>query len=323
MRDYAGALSSAITIGVSACLLGEKVRYDGSHKHDHYLTDVLGRYVRFLPVCPEVDCGMPVPREAMHLEGDPAAPRLVTRNSRRDLTAQMAAWCEATVAALAGEGLCGFIFKKDSPSSGLYRVKVYGVGGMPAKTGSGLFAAGVARHFPLLPLEEEGRLHDAALRENFLARVFAYARWRELRAAPAALGELVAFHSRHKLQLMAHSPEHYRELGVLVARGRDFPWPELVARYEERFMAALARHATLSKNCNVLHHLLGYFKKQLAGAEKREMLELIEEYRRGVVPLLVPLTLLKHYINKYDAPYLRQQTYLSPHPAELMLRNHV
>ena len=173
MDMYEGNRESAIIIGVSACLLGQKVRYDGGHKHDHYITDTLGRFFRFLPICPEVECGMTIPREAMHLEGDPASPRLVTIRSRTDKTEQMLSFCHRRVRELEAADLCGFIFKKDSPSSGLHRVKVYATGGMPAKSGSGLFAAAVAHHFPLLPLEEEGRLNDPCIRENFIERVFA------------------------------------------------------------------------------------------------------------------------------------------------------
>ena len=178
-------MSDTIKIGVSSCLLGEPVRYDGGHKHDHYITAILGAYFSFVPVCPEVGCGLPIPREAMRLEGDPAAPRLLTHKSRVDLTAQMQAFCAAKVRELEQENLCGFIFKKDSPSSGLFHVKVY-QNGMDVKLGRGLFAAAVAQHFPLLPLEEEGRLGDPLLRENFIERVFSYRRWKDLRGGPVA-----------------------------------------------------------------------------------------------------------------------------------------
>jgi len=323
MDIYEGNLESAITIGVSSCLLGHKVRYDGGHKHDHYISDTLGRFFRFLPVCPEVECGMTIPREAMRLEGDPDSPRLVSSRSRIDKTEQMRSYCERRVRELGNEELCGFIFKKNSPSSGLFRVKVYAGSGMPAKNGRGLFAAAMARHFPLLPLEEEGRLNDPAIRENFIERVFACARWRQFLRSTPGVGELVAFHARCKLQLMAHSPAIYREMGALVAHGRELAWEELLQRYEALSMKALALNATVSKNCNVLQHIMGYFKNDLTSEEKSELLEVIEQYRHNLVPLVVPLTLLKHYIAKYSQEYLRQQHYLSPHPAELMLRNHV
>jgi len=315
-------MTDSITIGVSSCLLGEHVRYDGGHKHDRYITDTLGCYFRFLPVCPEVGCGLPIPREAMRLEGDPANPRLMTGKSRIDLTDRMLAFCAAKVKELEGADLCGFIFKKDSPSSGLFRVKVYNKG-VATKSGSGLFAAAVARHFPMLPMEEEGRLNDPLLRENFIERVFSYRRWKNFLAAGPTLGRLVEFHTAHKLLMMAHSPEVYRAMGKLVAHGRELPLPELLRSYEELFLKGLRLHATTKKNTNVLQHMMGYFKQQLSAEEKTELLEVIGQYHDGLTPLVVPLTLLNHYVRKYDQQYLKGQVYLSPHPAQLMLRNHV
>jgi len=315
-------LLAPVTIGVSSCLLGEPVRYDGGHKHDRYITDILGRYFRFLPVCPEVGCGLPVPREAMRLEGDPANPRLVTHGSRRDLTDLMQAYSTKMLSELEAADLCGFIFKKGSPSSGLFRVKVYNAG-IPAKSGSGIFAAAVARHFPLLPLEEEGRLNDPIIRENFIERVFCYRRWKDFLASDPSLGHLVAFHTAHKLLMMAHCPEIYRAMGALVAHGRQLPTGELLLKYEELFMKGLARHATIKKNTNVLQHLMGYFKRRLSTEEKEELQEVIDQYHEQQVPLIVPLTLIKHYVAKYDESYLKGQVYLSPHPAQLMLSNHV
>jgi len=311
-----------IKIGVSACLLGEKVRYDGGHKHDRYITDTLGRFFRFVPVCPEVGCGLPVPREAMRLERDGETVRLVTNKTRIDHTDRMLAWSARQVAELEQEDLCGFIFKKDSPSSGLFNVKVYSRG-MPAKTGRGLFARAVTEHFPLLPVEEEGRLHDMGLRENFIGRVFAFRRWKDLLAEGKTVGRLVEFHTAHKLLVMAHSPEIYRELGKLVAHGKEMPRDELFSRYQEFFMKALACHATVRKNTNVLQHIAGYFKKELTAEEKAELQEVIGEYHQRLVPLIVPVTLLRHYIRKYGQEYLLKQVYLSPTPQELMLRNHV
>jgi len=316
-------MNNSIKVGVSACLLGEKVRYDGGHKHDRYITDTLGRFFTFVPVCPEVESGMPTPREAMRLEGDPSVPRLMTRSSRIDKTGQMLFFCRAKVAELEKADLCGFIFKKDSPSSGLFRVKVYDDNGMPKKSGSGLFAAAVAEHFPLLPMEEEGRLFDANLRENFIERVFSYRRWKDFLGDSPDIGGLVAFHTGQKLLMMAHSPKHYREMGVLVAHGKEIGKEELFRRYEELFMTGLAVQATAKKNSNVLQHIMGYFKKELSPAEKAELQEVIIGYHDHLLPLIVPITLLRHYVNKYGQPYLQGQVYLSPHPAELMLRNHV
>jgi len=315
-------MDKPITLGISSCLVGEKVRYDGGHRHDHYLTDTLGKVFRFVPVCPEVGSGLSTPREAMRLEGDPASPRLVTRTSRIDLTERLQAYSLRRVAELQGEELCGFIFKKNSPSSGLHRVKVY-QDGKPAKQGRGLFAAEVVRQFPFLPVEEEGRLTDPGLRENFIERVFTYARWRAfLRGAPD-LGGLVEFHSAHKLLVMAHSTTLYRELGALVGNGKQLQKAELFQRYEELLMMAMALCATVKKHTNVLMHIMGYFKAGLSHDEKEEMLELIRQYHDHLVPLVVPVTMLKHYCLKFNDSYLRGQLYLSPHPVELALRNHV
>jgi uncharacterized protein YbgA (DUF1722 family)/uncharacterized protein YbbK (DUF523 family) len=315
-------MSNPITIGVSSCLLGEKVRYDGGHKHDRYITDTLGRFFRFVPVCPEVGCGLPIPREAMRLEGDPAAPRLVTSRTGIDLTEQMLDFCRRKVVELEQQDLCGFIFKKDSPSSGLFRVKVY-TGGMPAKTGRGLFADALVKHLPLLPVEEEGRLYDMNIRENFIERVFALRSWKDFLLGQRGMGDLVAFHTTRKLQIMAHSPEIYRELGKLVAEGKGLDREVLLVRYRELLLRALSLQATVKKNTNVLSHIMGYFKKQLAPGEKEELLEVLRQYHDQLLPLIVPITLLKHYVRKYEQEYLKSQSYLNPHPLELMLRNHV
>lgn len=307
-------MASTLKIGVSSCLLGEKVRYDGGHKHDRYLTDVLGPLVSFVPVCPEVGAGLPVPRETMRLEGDPGAPRLVTTRSRVDLTERMAAFCREQVESLEREELCGFIFKKDSPSSGLHRVKVYNRG-VAARSGRGLFAQAVTDHFPHLPVEEEGRLSDPTLRENFLERIFAYRRWKDFCRDDGGLGGLVRFHACHKLQLMSHNPQLYREIGRLVASGKSLGREELLGRYEGLFMRTLGYRATARKHIDVLMHMMGYFKQQLSADEKAELLELFGRYRQGAVPLAAPLTLIKHYVRTFDQGYLKQQTYLDPYPA--------
>lgn len=315
-------MGKAIKIGVSSCLLGEHVRYDGGHKRDPYVADILGRYFQFIPVCPEVGAGLAIPREPMHLEGDADDPKLMTIKSRVDLTPLMASFCESKVRDLEKEDLCGFIFKKGSPSSGLFRVKVYNKG-MPTKAGRGLFAAAVVKHFPLLPVEEEGRLHDDDIRENFIERIFAYRRWKDFLAGGGGAKELIEFHTDHKLLLLSHSPELYRQLGRLVAHVKEVPTEELFVSYESLFMKALSLNATAAKNTNVLQHALGYFKKELTAAEKGEMLDLIRQYHDHLVALVVPLTLLKHYVYKFDQKYLKRQLYLNPHPQELMLRNHV
>jgi uncharacterized protein YbgA (DUF1722 family)/uncharacterized protein YbbK (DUF523 family) len=315
-------MGERIRIGVSACLLGQPVRFDGSHKHDRYLTGTLAEYLEFVPVCPEVEAGFPVPRESMRLVGDPDRPRLVTTRSGVDHTERMAAWAEKRVRELEAENLCGFIFKSDSPSSGLERVKVYNEKGMAEKKGVGIFARAFTRHFPLLPVEEEGRLNDAKLRETFIEQIFTLKRWREMLALPAAMKHLVDFHARHKLLVLAHSPVHARLMGKLVADGRRRPYRELCADYERQLLEALRMKTTVKKNLNVLQHIMGYFKRQLTADEKQELLEVLDQYRLEIVPLIVPITLLNHYVRKYDEPYLKQQLYLNPHPLALKLRNH-
>ncbi len=312
-----------IRMGVSACLMGEKVRYDGQSKLDSYITGTLGEWFEFVPVCPEFELGLGVPRETMRLEGDPDHPRLMTGKTRRDLTEPMKDWCKKRVAELEKEELCGFIFKSRSPSSGAFRVKVYQADGMPVKAGRGLFAAAFMNHFPYLPVEEEGRLNDPALRENFIERVFTLKRWREMLAENPTRGGLVKFHERHKYLLMSHSIPHYRQMGRIVADMKGHDLPQIQSAYFEQLMDALQLRATVSKHTNVLQHLAGYFKKELQPDEKQELVETIGRYKQGDFPLIVPVTLLNHYIRKYREPYLSEQYYLQPHPVELRLRNHV
>ncbi|MDO9631251.1 MAG: DUF523 and DUF1722 domain-containing protein [Humidesulfovibrio sp.] len=310
-------------VGVSRCLLGEKVRYDGGHKLDHFLAEVLGRHVDYVPVCPEVECGLGVPREAMRLVGDAESPRLVTIRSGVDLTERMRGWASSRVEELASEPLCGFVFKYGSPSSGMSRVKVYPeAGGSPLLKGRGLFAAAFMERFPILPVEDEGRLNDDNLRENFIERVFVMQRWRELEAKGLTLRGLVDFHTRHKLLIMAHSVEHYRSLGRLVATARELPVEVLRSQYLCGLMEALRLTATVKKQSNVLAHVMGYFKRQLSADEKRELLDVLDAYARELLPLIVPVTLLNHYVRKFDEAYLAGQWYLHAHPAELKLRNH-
>jgi uncharacterized protein YbgA (DUF1722 family)/uncharacterized protein YbbK (DUF523 family) len=312
-----------IRMGVSSCLMGEKVRFDGQHKHDSYVTGTLGRWFEFVPVCPEFELGLGVPRESMRLEGDPEHPRLMTNKTRKDLTEPMLNWCDKRLGGLEQENLGGFIFKSKSPSSGMERVKVYSENGMPSNNGRGLFANAFMNKFPLLPVEEEGRLHDPALRESFIERVFTLKRWREMLAEDNTRGGLVKFHERHKYLIMSHSIPHYRELGRIVSDMKGKKLPALQADYLTKLMEALRLRATVKKHVNVLQHLAGYFKKQLNADEKLELVETIETYKQENFPLIVPVTLINHYIRKYQEPYLGQQYYLQPHPLELCLRNQV
>jgi uncharacterized protein YbgA (DUF1722 family)/uncharacterized protein YbbK (DUF523 family) len=313
-----------IRVGVSTCLLGEEVRYDGGHKLDRYLVNTLGRFFEWVPVCPEVEMGLPTPRESMRLIGEPEAPRLIAPKSGTDYTAQMQAWAKQRVEQLAETKLHGFIFKKDSPSSGLFRVKVYNEHGMAQRNGTGMFPREVMNRFPLLPLEEEGRLNDMPLRENFIERVFAYYRWTELLENEPTPGGLVRFHTAHKLTLMAHSPVHYQEMGRLVAQAGSLPWDELSDTYGRQLMEGLQVLGKPGKHVNVMQHLMSFLKTHLSSEDKAELLALMEDYRQGLVPPIVPLTLLKHHLHRHPVPdWVHQQVYLNPYPKELMLRNHV
>jgi len=312
-----------IKLGISACLLGQKVRYDGGHKQDRFITDTLGKFVEFVPVCPEVECGLGVPREAMRLVGTPDSPRLVTIHTKQDNTERMVRWAGEKIVHLKKEGLCGFIFKSNSPTSGMERIKVYNKDGIPVKKGVGVFSRIFIDHFPLLPVEDEGRLHDPSLRENFLESLFIMKHWREFILQEPGLRHLVDFHTRHKFLILSHSPKDYRLLGKLVAQAGEIPHQELYARYQTLLMTALNLKTTVKKNVNVLFHVMGFFKKILSTSEKEELLEVIDNYRLGYIPLIVPITLLNHYVRKYDQGYLMNQYYLNPHPVELKLRNHV
>ena len=317
-------MSDKIRLGISSCLLGAEVRYNGGHKLDRYLRDVLGAYVEYVPVCPEVEVGLPIPRETLRLVRNEAGEvRLVFSRSGEDMTERMETWTRERVRQLEQERLDGFVFKAKSPSSGMERVKVYDRKGVPKNSGVGVFARIFMEHFPLLPVEEEGRLNDPGLRENFITAVFTLKRWRLLCARGRTAGNLVEFHSDHKLLLLAHSEKIYRDLGRLVAAAGTLPAEELFSRYQSDLQEALSLKTTVKKHINVLQHILGYFKRDLSADEKREALELIDRYRNGLVPLIVPLTLLNHFIRKYDQPYLQRQVYLNPHPQELKLFNHV
>ena len=308
---------------MSACLLGNPVRYDGGHKRHPFLTDLLGPFVDWIAVCPEVEAGFGTPRESMHLVQDGRDVRLLTLRTRRDVTRQLQDAVDARVRQLASLDLDGYVLKKDSPSCGLYRVKVYGESGPGTRTGRGLFAAGLAGAQPLLPLEEEGRLSDPTLRETFIERLFAYRRLRELGASPPLrAGDLMRFHARHKLLLLAHVPAAYARLGRLVATAKGRVARGLFDEYATGFMEALAVPATRGRHVNVLQHMAGYFDAADADS-RRELNATIADYGHGLVPLVVPLTLIAHHARRLEVAYLLEQVYLQPHPKELMLRNHV
>jgi uncharacterized protein YbgA (DUF1722 family)/uncharacterized protein YbbK (DUF523 family) len=312
-----------IRLGVSSCLLGNEVRFDGGHKRDRFVTDLLGSFVEWVPVCPEVEAGMDTPRPALRLIEDRDGVRMVEIKSGRDHTRVMQRYSAKRVRALRDLDLCGYILKKDSPSCGMTRVKVYREKGMAARRGRGLYASVLMEAYPNLPFEDEGRLNDAVLRENFIERVFTYRRIRELFRGRWTAGQVVAFHTAHKLQLMAHSTVAYRELGRLVATVKQKPCAAFREQYESKLMAALERPASRGRNANVLQHAAGHLKEKLDPSARGELAELVHDYRKGLVPLVVPITLIGHHVRRHHIEYLKGQVFLEPHPKELMLRNHV
>jgi uncharacterized protein YbgA (DUF1722 family)/uncharacterized protein YbbK (DUF523 family) len=310
-------------IGISSCLLGQKVRFDGGHKRDTFLVETFGQFVDWVPVCPEVEVGLGTPRDTLRLVRRADAVRMVNNRTGEDISGPMRAWAAKRVEWLAQQDLSGYILKKDSPSCGMERVKVYDANGMSAKAGRGLFADALISRLPDLPVEEEGRLTDPRLRDNFVERVFAYGRLKTFFSGRWTVGGLVAFHTAHKLALLAHSPSAYAALGRLAAAAKTTARAELQAQYREGFMAGLSVVATTRKHTNVLMHILGYLRKTLDEESRREMGLAIEDYRIGLVPLIVPITLVRHHVRRTGERYLAGQIYLDPHPKELMLRNHV
>lgn len=309
-----------LKLAISACLLGAEVRFNGGHKESRLCSRTLAEHFDFVALCPEVAIGMGTPRPAIRLVGDPQAPR-TQGSSRQDLDVTQALQDYGTRMAAELDDICGYIFMQKSPSCGLERVKVYQDNGYPAAHGSGLYSSAFCKLRPDLPVEEDGRLNDPVLRENFLTRVYAYAEWQRLLANGLSRRAIIEFHARYKYQLMAHNPLQYKALGRLLGElGRHDPH-ELGPRYFSQLMAALRKCATRGTHSNVLQHLCGYLKQSLSGTEKQELQELITQYRSGIVPLVVPLTLLKHHFRQHPHDYVAQQAYLQPHPENLSLRN--
>lgn len=315
--------SYPLRIGISRCLLGDQVRYDGGHERNSFLVDVLGRFVEWVPVCPEVEVGMPIPRDAIRLAGNPGNPRIETVRGGHDVTTTMTRFSEQRVQQLEGLDLSGYVFKKGSPSCGMERVRVFNQHGMPSRDGVGVFARAFVERFPLIPIEEEGRLCNPVLRENFIERIFSYQRWRSLLSGRVDRQAVIEFHTIHKYALLAHSRADYQALGRLVAQAHLFRPHDLFQHYGEIFMSALKVKATVRKHVSVLHHLVSHFKANLEPAERSELDGVIDDYHKGLVPLVVPLTLVKHYVTTFDISYIRNQVYLNPHPKELMLLNRV
>lgn len=307
-------------LGISACLLGAEVRYNGGHKLSALCSQALAEHVEFVPVCPEVAIGLGVPRETIRLVGDPVAPRALGSRSQVDHSADLYNFGTRMAAEL--DGICGYIFMQKSPSCGLERVKVYQANGYPAEGGGrGLYASAFCAARPDLPVEEDGRLNDPVLRENFLTRVFAYAEWQDLLATGPTRRTITDFHARYKYQLMANNPPQYKAIGRLLGDLGQHDPVEFAPRYFSQLMTALRRCATRGTHSNVLQHLCGYLKQSLSPPEKQELGHLIEQYRSGIVPLVVPLTLLKHHFRHHPDDYIARQAYLQPHPENLSLRN--
>jgi uncharacterized protein YbgA (DUF1722 family)/uncharacterized protein YbbK (DUF523 family) len=311
-----------IRIGASRCLLGDRVRYDGQHKRDRYVTDVLGKYFEFVAVCPEVEIGMPIPRPPIRLVrigGD------IRVRGVRDPSADYTELLDGHFAQVADTlaGIRGYILKRGSPSCGMERVKIYDEDGVTVDYGVGRFAKALMEARPTLPVEEEGRLNDARLRDNFVTRVFAYDRWRTFVGHTPTVGGLQEFHARHKMLLLAHNQAGYRRLGPLVAAARSDSLGETLCTYEEGFMTTLTRKASPRSHANVLQHLAGHLKHNIDADCRTELQEIIARYRRELVPLVVPLTLLRHPFRRHPKPWVQEQVYLDPHPHELMLHNRV
>ncbi|MCB2224675.1 MAG: DUF523 and DUF1722 domain-containing protein [Actinobacteria bacterium] len=314
-------MTERLRLGISECLLGRKVRWDGGHKHDRYLTDTLGEWVEWVPTCPEVEIGLGTPRPPIRIVATGKGDRLVVRKTGEDITGRMTAWAEQALEGFAG--VDGFVLKKDSPSCGMERVRRHHGDQQVTRDGRGVFAAALLERYPLLPVEEEGRLNDPGLREHFVARVFAYRRWKDFLATGPSAGALVAFHAANKMALHSHHPGEYRALGRLVAGAGTTGLGALLDEYGTAMMHLLRHRATRKRHTDVLQHLAGHLKKEIDAEDRAELAELIESYRQGVVPLVVPLTMLRHHARRHGSEWLRSQTYLQPYPDELMLRNHV
>jgi uncharacterized protein YbgA (DUF1722 family)/uncharacterized protein YbbK (DUF523 family) len=314
-----------VRLGISSCLAGEEVRYNGGHIADSFLMGTLADHVQWVTVCPEFEVGMGVPREQIRLVGAPDNPRLVGSHTETDHTQPMLEWARDRTSGLASQDLDGFVLTANSPSCGLLRVRVYQTKGAPAvKQGVGIFARALTNRIPDLPVEENGRLHDPRLRENFVERIFVRRRWHQMLENDPTPGGLVRFHTSHKMVFMAHSNAHYRSIGRLVASAGVTPWNELIACYQAQMTEALRLIATPKKNTNVLHHLMGFLKDAISADDKQELLDIIDQYRSEQLPLIVPITLLKHHLRKPTVPeWVHMQAYLNPYPQELTLRNHV
>jgi uncharacterized protein YbgA (DUF1722 family)/uncharacterized protein YbbK (DUF523 family) len=321
-QDRRHIAAGLIRVGISSCLLGESVRYDSGHKRNRYITQILGRFFEFVPACPEVAIGLGVPRPPIRLQGNPGNPRAVgVTDSTFDVTAELDEFARSRIEP--SRAFSAYIFKRGSPSCGMERVKVFDSNGMPSAHGAGIFAQRLMQEIPLMPVEEEGRLTDPVLRENFVTRVYVYHRWQRMLGGGITPGRLVDFHTRHKMLIRAHGEVGYQRLGRLVAEAGSRDMAPLADEYLNELMRTLKRPATRKQHSNVLSHLAGYLKREIDSGDKAELVRLIDEYRLGRVPLVVPITMLKHHFRRCPDPYVGHQFYLEPHPEALQLRNFI
>lgn len=312
-----------LRLGISQCLLGEPVRYDGGHKRDRFLVDVLGQHIEWVPICPEVEAGLGTPREPMHLINDLESPRLVTIRSNQDHTQQISRNTKKRLRDLRSLNLMGYVFKKDSPSCGIRQVKVLTREGRRLGTGQGLFAKGFQRTFPLIPIEDEGQLQDQAWRENFIERVFGYYRWQSLHHGRVTRNAVIQFHHAQKYLLLAHSRRHYHMLSQLISKTTQYTPKQLADAYGPLVMQAFSVKTSVRKHLNVLQQLATHLKSPLSPKAFSDLQGVLHDYHQGLVPLSVPITLIRHYVQVLEVHALMDQVYLSSHPKELMLRNHV
>lgn len=316
-----------IAVGISACLMGAPVRFNGGHKQSKFCKDTLSQYFDFHSICPEVAIGMSTPRQAIRLvsqqSSDLSVRALGSDDPTLDVTDDLETYAHKQ--ALEMSDLCGYIFMQKSPSCGVFGVKRYLPNGYSEGSTRGIFARVFMEKNPLIPVEEAGRLNDPALRENFMMRVFALHDWKKTTRNGVTAQQVISFHARYKYLVMAHSVSHYKILGALLSDMSKEPVESIAAQYIEHLMQALAKPASRKHHCNALLHLQGYLKKFISKSDKQELNTCIDHYRNGVIPLIVPMTLLKHHLNHHDevASYAKQQVYLNPHPFELGLRNSV
>ncbi len=315
-------MDTTIRLGISACLLGQRVRYDGGHKLDRFLKDTLGEYIEYVPVCPEVECGLSVPRDPLRLVGNPEAPRLVTILDSHDYTARMTKWARIRLADLKKREISGFIFKSNSPSCGLQGVKILDEKNSTVRRGRGIFAGLFVKHFPLIPAEDQNHIHNRGQRDDFFDRVFTLKRWRKGLLGKRTLGKLIAFHESHRLLILSHSQRHLAIMERVLKTKKSAPVDELYPVYQDLLVEALKLKTTPRKNVRAFHRAVGYLGKGLAQAEKQELMETTGAYGKGHVPRLVPTTLINHYARKCRCHDLDQEVFLHPHPIELHLRNH-